>query len=203
MKLPPEQDAIRAKCFHPSGTFVEFPMEDLDTSIPARFENIVRLYPQRVAVKTKTQALLYSELNQLANQLARVILMRKGGRHEPVGLCLTDGAHLIMAHLAVLKAGKFSVSLDPLDSPDRIRHLLSDSRAGLVITDKFFRSITGVWGDRERLSRSMSTNEMPPRGKTIFRLRSRATHTHTCATHRAQRAKPRARSRPIAMYCMQ
>ena len=27
--LPPEQQAIRAKCFHPSGTFVEFPIEDV------------------------------------------------------------------------------------------------------------------------------------------------------------------------------
>ena len=24
-KLPPEQEAIRRKCFHPSGKFVEFP----------------------------------------------------------------------------------------------------------------------------------------------------------------------------------
>ena len=41
-KLPPEQEAIRAKCFHPSGTFVEFPIEDVETSIPARFEKIVQ-----------------------------------------------------------------------------------------------------------------------------------------------------------------
>jgi hypothetical protein len=32
-KLPPEQEAIRAKCFHPSGTFVGFPIEDVETSI--------------------------------------------------------------------------------------------------------------------------------------------------------------------------
>lgn len=42
-KLPPEQEAIRAKCFHPSGTVVEFPIEDVETSIPARFEKIVRV----------------------------------------------------------------------------------------------------------------------------------------------------------------
>ena len=43
MKLPPEQQAIRDGCFHPSGTFVEFPIEDVETSIPARFEKIVRV----------------------------------------------------------------------------------------------------------------------------------------------------------------
>jgi hypothetical protein len=33
-KPPLEQQAIRDKCFHPSGTFVEFPIEDVETSIP-------------------------------------------------------------------------------------------------------------------------------------------------------------------------
>ena len=28
LTLPLEQQAIRDKCFHPSGTFVEFPIED-------------------------------------------------------------------------------------------------------------------------------------------------------------------------------
>ena len=149
MQLPPEQEAIRAKCFHPSGAFVEFPMEDVETSIPARFEKIVRMYPERVAVKTKTQTLSYSELNRAANRLARIILARRGEGPEPVGLFLMDGAHVIMAHLAVLKAGKFSMSLDPLASLDRTRHLLNDSRTALVITDKSSSSIADLWDDRE------------------------------------------------------
>jgi non-ribosomal peptide synthetase component F len=61
-------------------------MEDVETSIPERFEKIVRLYPERIAVKTKTQALLYSELNRAANRLARIILVRRGEGPEPVGL---------------------------------------------------------------------------------------------------------------------
>ena len=149
MNLPPEQEAIRAKCFHPSGTFVEFPIEDVETSIPARFEKIVRMYPERVAVKTKTQNLSYSELNRAGNRLARMILTQRGEGPEPVGLFLTDGAHVIVAHLAVLKAGKFSMSLNPSASPDRTCHLLNDSRTSLVITDKSSSSIAGLWGDRE------------------------------------------------------
>ena len=35
-KLSPEQEAIRAKCFHPSGTFVEFPKEEIEQSIPGK-----------------------------------------------------------------------------------------------------------------------------------------------------------------------
>ena len=37
-QLPAEQQAIRAKCFHSSGTFVEFPIADVEASIPEWFE---------------------------------------------------------------------------------------------------------------------------------------------------------------------
>ena len=34
-KLPPEQEAIRAKCFHPAGKFIEFTKNEIEQSIPA------------------------------------------------------------------------------------------------------------------------------------------------------------------------
>jgi hypothetical protein len=45
--LPAEQQAIRAKCFHPSGSFVEFAKEESEQSIPRRFEKVARMYPDR------------------------------------------------------------------------------------------------------------------------------------------------------------
>ena len=72
--LPPEQQAIRAKCFHPTGAFVEFKKEEVEQSIPDRFEQQVARYPDRVAVKTKADALTYAELNQAANRVAHAIL---------------------------------------------------------------------------------------------------------------------------------
>ena len=78
MNLPPEQQAVRAKCFHPSGTFVEFPKADAERSIPERFEKIAQQYPDRVAVKTRAEALTYDELNRRANRLAHELLARRG-----------------------------------------------------------------------------------------------------------------------------
>ena len=77
-QLPSEQQAIRDKCFHPSGTFVEFPIEDVETSISERFEKIVRLYPERVAIKTKDRSLTYDSLNKWANRMANELLARCG-----------------------------------------------------------------------------------------------------------------------------
>src|SRR6187549_2261256 len=84
MNLPPEQEAIRARCFHPSGTFVEFPKEDVETTIPERFEKVVRLYHDRIAVKIQNRILTYDELNKSANRVARVILDRLGRENRPV-----------------------------------------------------------------------------------------------------------------------
>jgi hypothetical protein len=35
---PPEQQAIRAKCFHPTGSLVEFKEEEIEQAIPQRLE---------------------------------------------------------------------------------------------------------------------------------------------------------------------
>ena len=76
--LPPEQQAIRARCFHPSGSFVEFGKEEIEQSIPERFEKIVAKYPERIAVKTGRSTLTYEALNKAANRVARAILARPG-----------------------------------------------------------------------------------------------------------------------------
>src|SRR5687767_11979644 len=96
-KLPPEQKAIRDKCFHPSGTFVEFKQEEIEQSIPERFEKIVRRYPDRLAVKVGDYALTYGELNQAANRIARGILDRQGPRQEPVVVLFEQGVEAIAA----------------------------------------------------------------------------------------------------------
>ena len=74
MRLPPQQESIRAKCFHPRGTFVEFPEEDVETSIRARFEKIVRAGPDHLAIKTPEDELTYDELNSAANRVAHKLV---------------------------------------------------------------------------------------------------------------------------------
>ncbi len=49
--LPPEQRAIRGKCFHPTGKFIEFKKEEIEQSIPDRFEKQGRLHPELVTPK--------------------------------------------------------------------------------------------------------------------------------------------------------
>ena len=135
LKLPPEQQAFRDKCFHPSGTFVEFPKEEVEQSIPERFEKIVRLYPQRAAAKTRDHSFTYAALNQKANRIARAILERRGQGSEPIALLFEHGIEVIAAILGVLKASKFYVALDPSLPQKRNAYILEDSQAGLIVTN--------------------------------------------------------------------
>lgn len=144
MKLPSEQEVVRAKCVHPSGEFIEFPAEDVLRSIPERFEKIVRVYPDRLAVKMGERALTYDELNRAANQIARAILARRGRGSEPIALLFEHGIEVVAAMIGVLKAGKFYVALD-IDSPsERVTRVLRDSAARLVITSNRERTLAHV-----------------------------------------------------------
>lgn len=133
--LPPEQEAIRARCFHPAGTFVEFKKDEIEQSIPGRFEQMVRQFPNRIAVKTRDQSLTYAELNSWANRLARTILVQRAPREEPIGLLLTKGVSLVVSVFGALKAGKIYVLLDPSHPSARNRFILDHSQAPLIITD--------------------------------------------------------------------
>jgi amino acid adenylation domain-containing protein len=133
--LPPQQEAIRAKCFHPTGTFIEFTKDEIEQSIPDCFERIVSLYPDCIAVKMKERALSYNELNRAANRIAHAVLQGRGERQEQVALLCQHGTAAIAATLALLKAGKTYVPLDPGDPKTRKEYILGDARIGLIITD--------------------------------------------------------------------
>ena len=46
----------------------EFSRDEIEQSIPARFEEQVRRYHNRLAVKTETEELTYDDLNKAANR---------------------------------------------------------------------------------------------------------------------------------------
>jgi surfactin family lipopeptide synthetase A len=54
--------------------FVPFKQEDVEQSIPDRFEQQVSRFPDRPAISARSHRLTYEELNQAANRVARSIL---------------------------------------------------------------------------------------------------------------------------------
>ena len=134
-KLSPGQQVIRDKYSHLSEAFVEFPIENVEQSIPTRFEKIVRMYPDRLAVKDKNRSLTYDQLNSAANRVARVLLAKRGALSEPIALLFEHGIDMIPAILGVLKAGKFYLGLDPSFPQDKNYRMVEDAGVGMVVSN--------------------------------------------------------------------
>ena len=183
------------KRVQPTNPFVMFGTEDVEGSVPARFEQQVRLHSGRVAVKTAAHVLTYDELNHAANRIAHAILERRGPGPEPVALILEHGAMMVAGLLGVLKAGKFYVPLDPSYPPSRLAYMLEDSEASLVRGESRPASVRGSAGepqarpDGRRRPWRESLRREPGTG------RSRPTRSPTSCTRRARPAGRRAWSR--------
>ena len=133
--LPPEQQAIRDKCFHLSGTFTEFGEEDVEQSIPVRFEKILAKYPDRVAVKTRECTLTYAELNRAANRVTHAILDQPNVGEGPIALLFENGATFVVASLGVLRAGKIQLPLESTFPRARLKYVLEQSQTTALVTN--------------------------------------------------------------------
>jgi amino acid adenylation domain-containing protein len=91
--------------------------------------------PQNLAVRGADGTLTYQELSERADRLARH-LRRLGVRPgDLVGQCVARSAGLVVAALAIWRAGGAYVAIDP-DYPDeRVRWMLDDSGVAAVVTD--------------------------------------------------------------------
>ncbi|MFE1905733.1 amino acid adenylation domain-containing protein [Streptomyces gardneri] len=110
------------------------PREVPELSWPAAFERQVRRRPDAVAVVCEDRELTYAELNASANRLARLLAARGVGAEDVVGVALPRSPELVVALLAVMKAGAAYLPLDADHPRDRIAYMLADAGARTVLT---------------------------------------------------------------------
>ncbi|HEY0736267.1 MAG TPA: condensation domain-containing protein, partial [Herpetosiphonaceae bacterium] len=92
--------------------------------------------PDVVAVQGQDHRLTYRELDQQANQLAHHLQALGVGPEVIVGVCLERSPQLVVALLAVLKAGGAYLPLDPAYPQERLHWMLTDARAAVLITQR-------------------------------------------------------------------
>ncbi|MBZ5710638.1 non-ribosomal peptide synthetase/type I polyketide synthase [Nannocystis pusilla] len=90
--------------------------------------------PERTAVVIGEARLSYAELEQRAESLARRLRARGVGAESLVAISVEKSLDLIVAVVAVLKAGGAFVPLDPAYPAERLAFMLADSGARLVLT---------------------------------------------------------------------
>src|SRR5262245_15863321 len=117
-------------------TFVRFEKHEVEQSVTDRFEKMVRLHGERLAVKSPSSQLTYNELNQIANRVAWSLLDERGEGQEPVGLLVDEECQAIAAMLGIMKSGRFYIPLSRSTPPERFTSLLVESQVRILITDR-------------------------------------------------------------------
>ncbi|MGW6722744.1 amino acid adenylation domain-containing protein, partial [Streptomyces sp. NPDC054995] len=99
------------------------------------FEAVVDRSPDVLAVVGAGFSWSYGEVEERANRLARWLMGRGVGSESVVALVLPRSAEMVVAQLAVLKAGAAYLPVDPEYPQERIAYMLDDSRPALVLRE--------------------------------------------------------------------
>ncbi|HEX6346256.1 amino acid adenylation domain-containing protein, partial [Umezawaea sp.] len=107
----------------------------VDATVPGLFAERARRTPDAPAVVADDAVLTYAELDARANRLAHRLLGLGVRAETPVGLLVERSAGLVVAELAVAKAGAAYVPLDARAPAERMRRVLADAGVMTVVTD--------------------------------------------------------------------
>ncbi|MBD8499270.1 non-ribosomal peptide synthase/polyketide synthase [Paenibacillus arenosi] len=116
------------------------------------FEEQAERTPEAASVVYENDRLTYAELNERANCLANTLRVSGIGRETIVGILAERSVDLLVAVLAVWKAGGAYVPLDPDYPADRVRFMLEDSGAKVLLTQTVLRERAEAWLDEEGLA---------------------------------------------------
>src|SRR2546429_1051575 len=98
------------------------------------FEGRVVRSPDASAVVSDGGVLTFAELEARANRLAWLLIERGVGPERIVGLVLPRSVDIVVAQLAVAKAGGAFMPVDPQYPAERIAFMVADARPVLLLT---------------------------------------------------------------------
>lgn len=114
-----------------NNTVAEYPREKL---IHQLFEEQAEKTPNSVAIVFEGRTMTYRELNERANRLAHVLRKKGVGPNDIVGVLVPRSFDLIIGILAILKAGGAFMTIETGFPKDRIRYMLENSKAPVLLT---------------------------------------------------------------------
>jgi amino acid adenylation domain-containing protein len=108
-------------------------------TIPELFAARVAGQPEAVALAYGDETVTYAELNARAERLARSLIRGGVGPEQSVAVLLDRSVELVVAFLAVVKAGAAYLPIDPAHPAGRIAYMLGDARPAQVLTNSRLR----------------------------------------------------------------
>jgi amino acid adenylation domain-containing protein len=125
--------------------------KDFPTDIPfvKLFHDVAVKFPAKTAIEFYGETATYDELDKKSSQLA-AYLIDKGTRSEDIiGVFMDRSPEMVIALLGICKAGGAYLPLDPEYPKERIRYMLQDSQAKLVISNQHLKETIDATVDTE------------------------------------------------------
>lgn len=94
--------------------------------------------PDNIAIVYQNTRYTYAELDEMSTILAEKLVKLGAGKDQFVGILADRSAFLVIAQVAVLKAGTAFMPIDPSYPPDRIRYMIADSACTIMLTSPRF-----------------------------------------------------------------
>ncbi|WP_133117886.1 non-ribosomal peptide synthetase [Burkholderia ubonensis] len=165
----PDEAVSRLSCV-PPGQDRQTTIEWNDTArayatgecIHDRFAARARSCPEATAVHAGDAMLSYRELDARTDALAAQLRGRMKVPGDRIAICVERSPEMIVAILAVLKAGAAYVPIDPRLPAQRIDFMLDDSGATLLVTDSALAETTFRDVAVDVLRLDAATGDAPP-----------------------------------------
>jgi len=116
-------------------TATEYPR---NKTVAQLFEEVVAARPDAVALELRDKQTSYAGLNERVNRVARRLRQEGVGAEKLVGCLFERSIEMIVAFLAVLKAGGAFVPLDPSDPAERIESLRDHAGLPFILAQRQF-----------------------------------------------------------------
>ncbi len=132
--------------------------------------------PHAIAVTFEDQALSYAELDRRANQLAHHLQKLGVGPESLVGISTRRSPEMVIAILAVLKAGGAYLPLDPTYPPERLAFMLQDAAVSVLLVDSRGAEVAEALGNEAMRGEAPGAEaDKAPRTEATEALRAEAT----------------------------
>ena len=125
--------------------------ETQEATVLSLIDQVVAAEPHKLAVRGPDAVLSYGELSARADLLARRLRHLGVKPGDLVGQCVERSASLVVAALAIVRAGAGYVAIDPMYPAERVQWMLDDSGATAVVSDVSTAGRLGGYGDRPAL----------------------------------------------------
>lgn len=160
------------------------------------FTDRARRNPDAVALVGEGGSLSYAELEEQSNRLAHYLLRRGVRPDELVGVCVERRPELVVALLAVTKAGGAYLPLDPDYPGDRLEFMVDDAKVRIALAGQGLRgrlpsglTVVDLTADRQAIAAEPGT---PPPVRTapdnlayvIYTSGSTGRPKGVCVSHR-------------------